>query len=110
MDNVLGSLVFAGIVVAQFVAVVAVSKWNASTAATDNLHHGAVLSATNVRQVARRIDRLNESRRGRKIMIGISGRWKFMVLQFFARWRAARSAARDRRIRRIAENGPFTIE
>lgn len=43
-------------------------------------------------------------------MIGISGRWKPMVLRLFARWCAARSAARDRRIRRIAEKGPFTIE
>ena len=38
MDNVLGSRAFAGIVVAQFLAVVAVSKWHASTSATDDLH------------------------------------------------------------------------
>lgn len=41
MDNVLGALVFSGIVVAQFLAVVAASKWNASTSATDDLHRGA---------------------------------------------------------------------
>lgn len=41
MDNVLGALVFTGIVVAQFLAVVAVSKWNASTSATDDPRRGA---------------------------------------------------------------------
>lgn len=40
MDNVLRELAFAGICVAQFLAIVVVSKWNARTSATDDLHLG----------------------------------------------------------------------
>lgn len=36
MESFLGGLAFAGIVAAHFLAVVAVSKWNASTAAMDD--------------------------------------------------------------------------
>ena len=41
MDNILEALAFAGIVVAQFLAVVAASKWNASASAMVDLHRGA---------------------------------------------------------------------
>lgn len=108
MDNVLGALAVAGYVVAQFLAVVAVSKWNASMSATDDLHRAARITG-NERSAGRETNRSIESAAA-LAMIDISGRWKPRVLWLFARWRAARSAARDRRIRRIAEAGPFTIE
>lgn len=73
MDNVLGALPFAGLVLAQFLAVVAVSKWNArAPATTDDLHRGTHITASNIRQAGTRIERSNQQPIGRKIMIGVS--------------------------------------
>lgn len=40
MENFIGNLAFAGIVIAQFLAVVAVSAWNADMPATNDVHRG----------------------------------------------------------------------
>ncbi len=75
MDNVLGTIAFASFVLAQFLAVVVVSKWNArAPATTDGLHRGTHITASNIQQAGTRIDRSNQQLIGKKIMIGVSSR------------------------------------
>lgn len=60
MENVLVAHAFGGYVVAQFLAVVAASKWNASTSATDDPHRGARITG-NERSAGRETNRSIQS-------------------------------------------------
>lgn len=113
MDDITGALAFAVLIIAQFLAVVAVSKWSAGTSATESLHRRAMpAGAICVERRENKIAPLCDPAAAGPVIHtnSLPGEAMARMFRFFGRWRAARVTARQRRIQDIAKKGLAAID